>query len=140
MNTSEPYRILITGWRDWPESHAFVIDQHLDGIAFDLASRPIVIVHGKCPYGGVDLYAERWANKKSGATHEPHPAQRTAQGKILGPARNSKMVNLGANVCLSFPGPGSRGTWDCTSKAVDADIPTYTIAWSTAWAKEWQDD
>jgi hypothetical protein len=34
------------------------------------------------------------------------------------------MVSLGADLCLGFPGPGSKGTWDCLRKAVDAGIPT----------------
>lgn len=142
---SGPYRVLVTGWRDWPGSHAFVIQRALDNIYWDLrvageTNRRIVVVHGQCPYGGVDLYAHRWAEDHAGADPEPHPADRDAKGRILGPARNSKMVNLGADICLSFPGPGSRGTWDCTEKAVNADIPTRAVPWCSAWAKEWAED
>lgn len=139
MSTDKPYRILVTGWRDWPETHAFVIEQHLDAVVFELLTRAIVVVHGKCPYGGVDLYAARWADRKSGATQEAHPAERTTEGKILGPARNSRMVNRGADLCLSLPGPRSLGTWDCTSKAVDADIPTRIVPWCSKWANDWLD-
>ena len=138
---SEPYRILITGWRDWPEDCAYVVEQALFMAAYE-AGRPVVVVHGECPYGGVDLYAQRWAEATSyqSTTHEPHPAGRSASGHILGPERNSLMVNLGADVCLAFPGPESRGTWDCVRKAVDADIPTQFIAWSSAFARTWRED
>lgn len=141
---TDPYRILITGWRDWPESHRGIIWRALDGIAWDatgkVPSRPIVVVHGKCPYGGVDLYAEQWADRQDGASPEQHPAERGPRGQILGPARNTLMVNLGADVCLAFPGPKSRGTWDCVRKAVDADIPTRVVAWCTAWGKDYAED
>jgi hypothetical protein len=33
------------------------------------------------------------------------------------------MVSLGADICLAFPQPGSKGTWDCARKAADAGIP-----------------
>lgn len=140
--TDQPYRILVTGWRDWPESHQDVIWRALDNAARDyLTPRPaIVVVHGECPYGGVDLYADRWAQQHPLAVAEPHPAERGPKGQILGPARNSHMVKAGADVCLAFPGPKSKGTWDCVQKAVDADIPVKVFAWSSSWAADWADE
>ena len=136
-----PYRILVTGWRHWPVDHAFVIEQALDAAAWNLSltggSRPIIVVHGHCPHGGVDRYAHRWAEQHPHAQPEPHPADRGTDGRILGPARNTTMVNLGANLCLAFPGPRSRGTWDCSRKAVDADIPTEFTAWCSIWSDQW---
>jgi hypothetical protein len=130
---SETYRVLVTGWRDWPEECAYLIDDALSG-ALWLARETdaqLVVVHGDCPYGGVDLYADRWA-KRWGIAVEPHPAERGPKGQILGPERNSRMVALGADLCLAFPGPQSRGTWDCMRKVVDADIRIEVEAWRSA--------
>lgn len=138
--TGAPYRILVTGWRRWPPTHRGIVWRALDTAAFRRDNRPIVVVHGKCPYGGVDLYAAQWAGQCDGAGTEEHPAERGPQGQILGPARNTRMVAAGADLCLSFPGPNSRGTWDCTRKAVDADIPTRVVAWCTAWGRDWAED
>ncbi len=133
--TRRPFRILVTGWRGWPISHRSTIWRALDGVAWDVpAEQTIVVVQGECPYGGVDLYGKEWAEQEPRATAESLPAEGGPEGQILGPARNSRMVDLGADLCLGFPGPKSRGTWDCLRKAVDADIPTRVHAWCTAWA------
>lgn len=137
-----PYRILVTGWRAWPLTHAHVVYQALSTVVYQLGSgtwnpgRPIVVAQGECPYGGVDLYAKQWATACCFQV-EPDPADRGPQGQILGPARNSRMVARGADVCLGFPGPNSRGTWDCIRKAVDADIQTLVYPWSTASSTGW---
>jgi len=39
------------------------------------------------------------------------------------------MVALGAKLCIGFPGPRSRGTWDCLEKATNAGIETYSKSW-----------
>jgi hypothetical protein len=135
----KPFRVLVTGWRDWPEDRSSVIERALDGVAWFVSgttpNRPIVVVQGECPYGGVDLHAKRWAERTPGTSVESHPAE-VIGDRIQGPARNSVMVNLGADLCLAFPGPNSRGTWDCVRKAVDADIPTQVHAWCTEWYAE----
>lgn len=135
-----PRRILVTGWRDWPEDCAHVIEDALEGVLFNGSLRPLIVVHGQCPYGGVDLYAHRWAERSDSATPEPHPAETSPTGRFLGPERNSVMVALGADLCLAFPGPGSRGTVDCAQKAINADIPTHFFAWSSAFAEQWRED
>lgn len=137
------YRILVTGWRDWPATHAGVISEALEVAFWNAVSNSydhVTIVHGQCPYGGVDLYADQWATAREMVSPERHPAERGPRGQILGPARNSKMVNLGANLCLAFPGPNSKGTWDCAAKAVNADIPTEFTAWCSRWAINWEVD
>ena len=122
-------RILITGWRAWPASHAGLIWSALDAAVGRAGTPPgVVVVHGKCPYGGADEHAAVWVQMR-GHAEEPHPAETGAGGKLLGPARNTEMVRLGADLCLGFPGPGSRGTWDCLRKAVDAGIPTRVYGW-----------
>lgn len=123
-------RILVTGWRDWPVSHRHVIWRALDSATAGLPS-PIVVVQGECPYGGVDRWAKQWAEQDPRADHEDHPADWKRHGRGAGNIRNTEMVKLGADLCLGFPGPRSRGTWDCLQKAVDADIPTRVFPWSS---------
>lgn len=115
------FRILVTGTRENNPRDRRLVHQMLDVVTIAIVV-PIVIVHGQCPYGGVDRYAAEWAHDHPGATDEPHPAK-IQGGRILGPERNSRMVALGANLCLGFPAPTSRGTWDCLRKAEKAGIP-----------------
>lgn len=131
-----PYRVLITGWRNWPEADKHWIWNELDGlwtriptdIADYLPPNSINIVHGKCPYGGVDLWAEQWARAR-GQLWEPHEADWKKYGKPAGNIRNGEMVKLGADLCIGFPGPGSKGTWDCLMQATNAGIETYAKSW-----------
>jgi hypothetical protein len=125
-------RVLITGWRGaWKgkpgatEEHRPVVEQEL--YALEEPNDPLIIVHGRCPYGGVDLYAHEWACK-NGHQPEPHPANWDTYGRAAGGIRNSEMVALGADLCLAFPGPGSTGTWDCIRKAAGALIRVQIVA------------
>lgn len=47
-------------------------------------------------------------------------------GKRAGPERNARMVRWAAeregSILLAFPGPTSRGTWDCVRRAVAAGL------------------
>jgi hypothetical protein len=131
-----PYRVLITGWRAWPEANKDFIWRELYGlwtrVPTDMGEyippESIMIVHGKCPYGGVDLWAEQWA-KTYHQLWDPHPADWDKYGKPAGNIRNTEMVALGADLCIGFPGPGSKGTWDCLQKATNAGIETYSRSW-----------
>lgn len=124
LATGQPYRIIVTGWRDaTPEDGAYVASVLHVAVRRPLAvGRPVVIVQGKCPRGGVDLAAESWAEATLGVTNEPRPADWKGRGKAAGPIRNGEMVAAGAEICLAFPGPGSSGTWDCIRQAADAGI------------------
>ena len=131
---SDQIRVIVTGWRSWPiERRGFIWDE-LDSLwsRFNVAWEPnkFVIVHGQCPYGGVDLHADNWAQVQRQGW-ERYPAERR-NGRLLGPERNAKMVALGARLCIGFPGPGSRGTWDCLEKATNAGIETYSKSWVQA--------
>jgi hypothetical protein len=90
-----------------------------------VSPRVVVVVQGECPYGGVDLVAKKWAEGSPGVASEGHPAEWDRLGRRAGPVRNAHMVSLGADVCLAFPAKGSRGTWDCLQRAVDAGIPSH---------------
>jgi hypothetical protein len=125
-------RILITGSRRWTDqdalhraiAHALVGEEHA------------TVVHGGAP--GADTCADA-AARLFGLKVESHPADwttcspdcrhtpaRTTGGRYCpaaGPRRNQAMVDLGADVCLAFPLPGSLGTWDMVHRARRAGIP-----------------
>jgi len=123
-------RVLITGWRHAAEGYRGLVYSTLDAIAFNAIEHPIIVVHGACPYGGIDKYANDWASQTCYGKAEAHPAELFGAWPSCGPKRNSHMVSLGADLCLGFPGPQSRGTWDCLRKAVDAGIPTRVVGLS----------
>ncbi len=108
-------RILVTGSRFWTQK---------DVIRQALAAAPAgsTVVHGAAR--GADRLADAVA-KELGFTPEPYPADWTGLKKRAGSVRNQKMVDLGADVCLAFPGPESKGTWDCVKKARAAGIHTF---------------
>lgn len=122
-------RLLVTGSRTISPQESETVRRVLNEVqAADIlrfGHREITVVQGECPYGGVDLIAERWADETEHAQSEGHPADWDGLGKAAGPIRNSYMVSLGADMCLAFPVAWSRGTWDCIRKAVDAGIPTH---------------
>ena len=119
-------RILVTGSRHWTDAAA--IRRALLAVwTFPLLRHPeTVLVHGACHLGGADILArDLWLSW--GLRDEPHPAGRDSRGRLLGPARNQRMVDLGADVCLAFPLRGSRGTYDCIRRAEAAGIPVVTL-------------
>ena len=110
-----PKRILVTGSRDWKDRQTIykVLDRHSRG-------GRVTIVHGDCPTGA-DRMAQDWADMMSQES-EKHPADWKKYGRAAGPKRNQAMVDLGADICLAFVIPGSRGTIDCMKRAQKAGI------------------
>ena len=120
------YRILVTGSRHRTDEKIF--DALSDAYAGIRRSHDrLVVVHGGA--SGADSAAVEWVAVDAGGdpygvVAEPHPADWT-RGPKAGPERNQKMVDLGADLCLAFPGAAdSRGTWDCLRRAVAAGIET----------------
>lgn len=117
---SAPFRILVTGSRDWTD-----VDLLEGLLAMAVYQRvPAVIVHGACPTGA-DAIAAHWARRcrHIGVTEEPHPALWRQHGRAAGPRRNAEMVGLGADLCLAFIRNGSRGASHCALLAERAGIP-----------------
>jgi hypothetical protein len=113
-------RILITGGRDWKDSN--LIRQAL------LENGPGIVVHGACR--GADTLANDAAQALGWPT-EAHPANFYPLGKYdraAGNKRNAKMVALGADICLAFPDPQSKGTWNCVNLAKRAKIEVLVFA------------
>ncbi|MCL7377442.1 SLOG family protein [Streptomyces sp. 35G-GA-8] len=122
-----PYRILITGSRDW--NNRRVIDDTLTALAAanTFHDRTTVIVHGACP-SGADAMADDWARWHSRRSplieFERHRANWQINGKRAGFIRNAHMVQLGADVCLAFIKDSSRGASHTAQLAEQAGIPT----------------
>jgi len=117
----KPYRILVTGSRDWDDLD--VVYAHLALAIYQ--NVPAVIVHGACPTGP-DAMAAWWTRRYRdlGLTEERHPANWSVNGKRAGFIRNAHMVNLGADICLAFIRNGSRGATHTADLAEKAGIPT----------------
>jgi hypothetical protein len=114
-------RILVTGSRNWADRDA--VWSALNKAA---SVRSIILVHGDCPTGA-DAMAKAWCRTQPDVLEEAHPADWERYGKAAGPKRNQKMVDLGADICLAFPLPDSRGTLDCMAKAEAAGIPVRVV-------------
>lgn len=104
-------RLLITGSREWTDEVAIHGALLLHG--------PGEVVHGAAR--GADRIAGALADRL-GWPVDAHPADWDRYGRAAGTMRNRRMVELGADVCLAFPLPGSRGTWDCVRRARAAGI------------------
>lgn len=109
-------RVLVTGSR----RHSDVALHRTWLAKVDAAWGRCTLVSGACP-SGTDLLCEQEATRLGWAV-ERHPADWSMGGRA-GPLRNQSMVDLGADVCIAFPLPGSRGTWDCVNRAKAAGIP-----------------
>lgn len=124
-------RVLVTGSREWIWDDDLYIA--LNGELEQYGA--VTIVHGDCPTGA-DHLARMWAqaNIKAGmrqgiahVRHEAYPALWDDFDKAAGPIRNKYMVQLGADVCLAFPTPSSRGTISCMKLAQAAGIEVVNL-------------
>lgn len=132
-------RVLVTGSRNWDNEQA--VRSALVHVWITTCPDRLVLVHGACPEGA-DAIAEAWARAMWQKAPEMidierHPADWVRLGTRAGPHRNTRMVGLGAELCLAFIGPcvrprcrrsgahGSHGATDCARKAEQAGIPTY---------------
>lgn len=120
----KPYRVLITGSRDW--SDITTLFDALDEAYLEAGDfRTVRVVHGAAR--GADSLAQVWyeSRKERGwyVEIERHPAKWTQYGKRAGILRNEEMVKLGADLCLAFPLPESKGTKHCMDIARKAGIP-----------------
>jgi hypothetical protein len=126
--SGRPYRILITGSRDWDDLPT--IGQAIEQAMIDSGRQPILVIHGACPSGAdqqADRYA-RWLRGRGCAIDvKPHPANWRPNGifdRSAGFRRNAEMVALGADICLAFVRNGSRGASHTAALAERAGIPT----------------
>lgn len=126
-------RLLVTGSRDWKDESAIqlALGEALGELAYReraernpdyLSPEHYLLIHGDCPTGA-DAIADRiW--RGWGLPVLARPALWNVWGKKAGPLRNKHMVDLGADLCLAFIGPGSRGAAGCAKLADEAGIET----------------
>lgn len=118
-------RILVTGSREWTDDSIIyrALAAHPPiALSLDLSN---VVVHGKAP--GADMIADHWAHQFGWLT-EPHPAKDFPSPR----SRNQYMVNLGADVCLTFAARWNSGTGMCARMARRAGIPVVDYGADTA--------
>ena len=78
----KPYRVLVTGSRDWPRRYLIITALDLELALAKQQQRPMVVVHGACRTGA-DAIADAWAVAR-GIAVERHPALWRPYG-IYGP-------------------------------------------------------
>lgn len=140
----EPYRVIVTGSRNWPAHRRDEVWEALARVAGECRSDRLVVVHGGCKTG-VDFHARTWCENTPVfgfglyVVEEVHRAAFKAQGSGAGPWRNRRMVDAGADLCLagilpcSRPGcadpqpHGSHGATHCAGYAEHAGIPVRRI-------------
>ena len=129
-----PVRVLVTGSTTWSDRAA--VWDSLDRL---LAWHgQVVVVHGARAHGA-DAHAHEWVAVRGCegccVTEEAHPPERATIRRGAVPARNARMVRVGADLCLTFidscSAPtcrrqdlhGSHGAVDCATRAQLAGIP-----------------
>lgn len=126
--------VLVTGSRSWPDDHI------VWGVLSEQVREhgPFVLVHGGMPVG-VDALAHEWLYLEDPVCNLPccdpqiqltmrqleesYPVNIAAEGIDGIAARNQRMVDRSADVCLAFIGPESRSSIDCLTRARIAGIP-----------------
>lgn len=119
------FRLLITGSRTWTD--IATIEHWFNTV--DKFHKQVTLVSGHCPQGA-DTLCEQIARKR-GWIVETHPANWKPNGildKSQGFVRNKLMVDLGADACLAFMVPDSKGTANTVTHAVRANIPTTVVS------------
>lgn len=75
---------------------------------------------------GADAFAAEWATTTNGVQLVTCSANWDRDGKAAGPIRNIKMLELGVDLVVAFP--GSAGTAHMVESARRRDIPVRKIA------------
>lgn len=111
----DPARVIVTGGRDYDNPD--VVRSELS-----VLDEGTIIVHGGAR--GADTLAAQIAGEM-GFVVEEHKADWKRHGKGAGPIRNQKMLDLGADLVIAFP--GGRGTADMVRRARWAGVAVRSI-------------
>jgi hypothetical protein len=112
-------RVLVCGSRSVHRGHLHLVYNELV-----LMPKNTVIIHGACR--GADLVADEVA-RELGLTIEAYPAEWDRLGRAAGPLRNTKMLESGVGLVLSFWDGVSGGTADTMKKARKMGIPVRVV-------------
>lgn len=124
--------VVVTGYRRYMYPHA--VWQNLN--ALYIKHGPFTLFHGACvdretgEMIGADRFADEWGEMVPAVDVQRFPADWDRDGrKAAGPIRNRRMVSAGVMQFprerihgLAFPGPDSRGTWNCVKIMRDFGI------------------
>ena len=111
-------RIIVCGGRDFDDFIA--VRRALNDLH---AETPIfAVIHGNAR--GADRAAGTWARDR-GLRCWPVPAEWARDGKRAGPMRNQRMLGMGVDLVVAFP--GGRGTEDMVRRAEKAGVPVRRI-------------
>jgi hypothetical protein len=120
-------RILVTGGRTYTDRTAVARALRHIGEHYVFGAKPdeIVLVHGDAT--GADRLAAEEATALGWRTeaHPVHAEDYDRHGKRAPILRNQRMVILGANYCIAFP--GGSGTAHCRRAALAAHIPVIDV-------------
>lgn len=114
------FRVLVTGSRGWQDvAHVHGVLDAQCRAASTAGYDGLTVVHGAAK--GLDSMVAGWANirERRGwpVSAEAHPADWARWKKAAGFKRNSRMVELGADVCYAWILNGSRGATACADLA-----------------------
>jgi hypothetical protein len=119
------HRIIVTGWRGATvEQHNRLLIATFEPLRI-IHGHQVLLRHGRCPHGGIDLLVDLLAREWDWQV-EQYPAE-VRGSRVLGPERNRRMcaVQPRADELFAFPGPGSRGTWNCVQEAAKLGITCH---------------
>ena len=127
--------VIATGSRNWEDYGT--LRSYMDHVSYINRVRFTVIVHGDCR--GADQLARQYAAEQ-GINVVAFPAD-WALGNKAGPIRNQEMINWALKrstnpsddvesawtevICIAFPLPQSKGTWDMIRRCERHKIKTY---------------
>jgi hypothetical protein len=114
-----PYRLLVTGSRDWQDEETIRKALFQQWHAWDKPSDSVLVVGGA---NGADAIAARlW--QRAGFAVETHQAEWGNLGKRAGMVRNAAMISSGVDAALAFQSGETPGTRQCSEAAKKAGIP-----------------
>jgi hypothetical protein len=110
-------KVLVCGGRDFDDY------EKVKDVLSQLFPWPTLIIEGGAD--GADNLANMWARSQKIPVQQ-YKADWEKHGKGAGMIRNKQMLDEGKpDFVVSFP--GGRGTWDMTSRAIEAGIPTEIV-------------
>lgn len=136
----KPYRIVVTGSRNWTNRDAVIValeDAVREAFGWGIKHTPHHAPHAQFPRvivvqggaAGADAFAAEYGTKNFPTPDdggvETFEADWKNEGKAAGPKRNRRMLDSGAQIVLAFPIGGvatSPGTWDCIHAAAERGI------------------
>lgn len=118
MRKRKPFRLLVTGSRQWTDYSLI----HKELYTLQVTYHKIVLVSGHCPTGA-DCLAEEAARALDFGI-EQYPADWSTYGKSAGFRRNVEMVESKIDMCYAFILDDSRGATHCMKAATWRKIPT----------------